>query len=158
MEEKLFMVFTQTLYHKITKAFWGPKFSMHMMGNLSGALSYYWGDKGMVESGMHVGHLAFCMARVMGCNPIILVGMDLAFTEDKFHAESIETNVNISTSDQITDEEAAAKSRSRCRLDSQFVILDNCTVERNFIAFLTPCVCKRIGTLQFIPLNGEIQP
>ncbi|MBW1853490.1 MAG: DUF115 domain-containing protein [Deltaproteobacteria bacterium] len=104
MDEKLFMVFTQTLYHKITKTFWGPKFSMHMSGSLSGALSHYWGNKGIVSPGMHVGHLAFCMAEAMGCNPIILVGMDLAFTEDKFHAESIETNVPISTSHQTTDE------------------------------------------------------
>jgi len=104
MDEELFMVFTQTLYHKITKTFWGPKFTMHQSDNISSILSHYWGDKGIVSTGMHVGHLAFCMAKEMGCNPIIMVGMDLAFTEDKFHAESIETNLNFSTSYQTTDE------------------------------------------------------
>ncbi|MBW1856396.1 MAG: DUF115 domain-containing protein, partial [Deltaproteobacteria bacterium] len=105
MDEKLFMVFAQTLYHKITTTFWGPKFTMHQSDNLSSALSYYWGDKGSVSSGMHVGHLAFCMARNIGCNPIILVGMDLAFTGNKLHAEDIETNVPISPSEQYASED-----------------------------------------------------
>jgi len=105
MDEKLFMVFAQTLYHKITTTFWGPKFTMHQSDNLSSALSYYWGDKGSVSSGMHVGHLAFCMARNIGCNPIILVGMDLAFTGNKFHAEDIETSVPISPSEQYASED-----------------------------------------------------
>jgi len=104
LDRKLYMVFTQTLYHKITKAFWGPKFSMHMEGRLSSVLGYYWGDKGSVESGMHVGHLAFCMAREMGCNPIILTGMDLAFTGDKYHAEDIETNARFAASWQSASE------------------------------------------------------
>ncbi len=29
LEEKLFMVSTQTVYHKITKSFWGPVFSIN---------------------------------------------------------------------------------------------------------------------------------
>ncbi len=41
----------------------------------------------------------------MGCDPIILVGMDLAFTGNKFHAEDIETNVPISTSEQYASED-----------------------------------------------------
>ena len=104
IDEELFLVFTQTLYHKITKNFWGPKFSMHMSGNLSDTLSYYWGDKGSVASGMHVGHLAFCLARAIGCNPIILAGMDLAFTGDKYHAEDIETNETYGTSEHFATE------------------------------------------------------
>lgn len=104
MDDKLFMVFTQTLYHKITKIFWGPKFSMNQTGNLSSVLSYYWGDKGSVSSGMNVGHLAFGMARAMGCNPIILVGMDLAFTGDKSHAEDLEGEFKYSPTEQFTSE------------------------------------------------------
>jgi len=92
VEEKLFMVFSQTMHHKITKTFWGPKFVMHMAGSLSNILSYYWGDKGSVSAGLHVGHLAFTLANAMGCNPIIMVGMDLAYTEDKIHAQELETS------------------------------------------------------------------
>ena len=105
MDEKLFMVFSQTLHHKITKRFWGEKFVMHMTDRLSGILSHYWGNKGTIPPGLHVGHLAFCLARAMGCDPIILVGMDLAFTGNKFHAEDIETNVPISPSEQYACED-----------------------------------------------------
>ncbi len=105
MDEKLFMVFSQTSYHKITKAFWGEKFVMHMTDHLSSILSYYWGNKGNISPGLHVGHLSFCLARAMGCDPIILVGMDLAFTGNKFHAEDIETNVPISPSEQYACED-----------------------------------------------------
>jgi tetratricopeptide (TPR) repeat protein len=104
MDEKLFMVFCQSLNHKITKSFWGPKFTMHQAARLSHILSYYWGDKGNLPSGMHVGHLSFCLARVMGCNPIILVGMDLAFAGDKFHAEDIETKVPITPLEEFSSE------------------------------------------------------
>ena len=105
MDEKLFMVFSQTLHHKITKRFWGEKFVMHMTDRLSGILSHYWGNKGNIPPGLHVGHLAFCLARTMGCDPIILVGMDLAFTGNKFHAEEIETNVPISPSEQYASDD-----------------------------------------------------
>ncbi|MCK5254932.1 MAG: tetratricopeptide repeat protein, partial [Deltaproteobacteria bacterium] len=67
--------------------------------------SHYWGNKGTIPPGLHVGHLAFCLARAMGCDPIILVGMDLAFTGNKFHAEDIETNVPISPSEQYACED-----------------------------------------------------
>ncbi|MCK5188177.1 MAG: motility associated factor glycosyltransferase family protein, partial [Deltaproteobacteria bacterium] len=105
IDEKLFMVFSQTLYHKIAKTFWGPKFVMHMTDRLSGILSHYWGNKGTIPTGLHVGHFSFCLARAMGCDPIILVGMDLAFTGNKFHAEDIETNVPISPSEQYACED-----------------------------------------------------
>ena len=105
MDEKLFMVFSQTLYHKITKCFWGEKFVMHMTDRLSGILSHYWGNKGAIPPGLHVGHLAFGLARAMGCDPIILVGMDLAFTGNKFHAEDIETSVPFSPSEQYASED-----------------------------------------------------
>ena len=104
IDEELFLVFTQTLYHKITKTFWGPKFAMNHLGNLSHILSYYCEDKGTVASGLHVGHLAFCLAEAIGCNPIIMVGMDLAFTGNKVHAEDIETQLPMYTSERFTSE------------------------------------------------------
>ena len=88
------MVFSQTLYHGITRSFWGPKFSIHQTGNLSAILSYYWGDKGSIHPGLHVGHLSYCLAQAMGCTPIILVGMDLAFTGDTLHAADIRSTVD----------------------------------------------------------------
>jgi cytochrome c-type biogenesis protein CcmH/NrfG len=104
MNDKLYMVFSQTLHHTITKKFWGEKFVLGSHDSLSTILSYYWGDKGYVSTGLHVGHLAFCLASVMGCNPIILTGMDLAFSGDKVHAEDIETKENYASSDRFASE------------------------------------------------------
>jgi hypothetical protein len=117
MEEKLFMVSSQTLYHKITKSFWGPVFSTNHAGQLSGSLSYYWGDKGSVTAGLHVGHLAFCLARAIGCNPIIFTGMDLAYTGDKLHAKNVESSISRTPVANLTCEDIFGNS---VRTDSAF--------------------------------------
>jgi cytochrome c-type biogenesis protein CcmH/NrfG len=104
MSDKLYMVFSQTLHHNITKKFWGGKFVLGTHDALSTVLSYYWGEKGYVPTGLHVGHLAFCLANAMGCNPIILTGMDLAFSGDKVHAEDIETRERYVSSDTFASE------------------------------------------------------
>jgi hypothetical protein len=104
MNDKLYMVFSQTLHHNITKKFWGEKFVLGSHDTLSTILSYYWGDKGYVPTGLHVGHLAFCLASVMGCNPIILTGMDLAFSGDKVHAEDIETKEHYASAERFASE------------------------------------------------------
>jgi hypothetical protein len=117
MEEKLFMVSSQTLYHKITKSFWGPVFSLNQRGQLSDTLSYYWGDKGNVTAGLHVGHLAFCLARAIGCNPIILTGMDLAFTGDKLHAKDVKSSIGLTASANLTREDIFG---NRVRTDPAF--------------------------------------
>ena len=54
-----------------------------MNGKLNDALGYYWGDKGSISTGLHVGHLSFCLAKALGCNPIILTGMDLRLRKIK---------------------------------------------------------------------------
>ena len=105
LEEKLFMVSTQTVHHKIIKSFWGPVFSVNQGGNLSGTLSYYWGDKGTITSGLHVGHTAFCLARALGCDPIIFTGMDLAFTGDKLHAKDVLSSIDRTPLENLTCED-----------------------------------------------------
>jgi tetratricopeptide (TPR) repeat protein len=118
LEEKLFMVSTQTVYHKITKSFWGPSFSVNQGGNLSCTLSYYWGDKGSITSGLHVGHTAFCLARALGCDPIIFTGMDLAFTGDKLHAEDVQSSINRTPVEHLTCEDIFG---DRIRTDPAFL-------------------------------------
>jgi hypothetical protein len=117
MEKKLFMVSSQTLYHKITKSFWGPVFSLNQVGQLSSSLTYYWGDKGSVTAGLHVGHLAFCLARAIGCNPIIFTGMDLAYTGDKLHAKDVESSISRTPGKDMTCEDIFGNS---VRTDSAF--------------------------------------
>jgi len=44
------------------------------------------GDKGDIVFGSTVAHAAFSLARYFGCDPIILVGQDLAYTDGQLHA------------------------------------------------------------------------
>ena len=118
LEEKLFMVSTQTVYHKIIKSFWGPVFSVDQGGNLSSTLSYYWGDKGTITSGLHVGHTAFCLARALGCEPIIFTGMDLAFTGDKLHAQDVQSSINRTPVEHLNCEDIFG---DRIRTDPAFL-------------------------------------
>lgn len=43
-------------------------------------------DKGEVPPGATVAHLAYLFARHLGCDPVVLVGQDLAFTDGQYYA------------------------------------------------------------------------
>ncbi len=49
-------------------------------------LKIFWGEKGSLKSGGSVSTTAFDLARFFGCNPIIFVGQDLAYTGLKTHS------------------------------------------------------------------------
>ncbi len=44
-------------------------------------------EKGVIDTGPSAGNMSFNLLRYLGCNPIILIGQDLAFAKDKTHAE-----------------------------------------------------------------------
>lgn len=44
------------------------------------------GDKGSLVMGATVAHVAFDIARVLGCDPIVMVGLDLSYPEGRHHA------------------------------------------------------------------------
>lgn len=48
------------------------------------------GTRGTLPAGATVSHLAFYLAAYMGCNPIIFVGQDLAFTGHVFYVPGVE--------------------------------------------------------------------
>ncbi|HEX3047063.1 MAG TPA: 6-hydroxymethylpterin diphosphokinase MptE-like protein [Bacillota bacterium] len=56
-------------------------------------------DFGMIKSGFSVSHTALDLANKLGCDPIILIGQDLAYTGDKRYADS--TNQNVISRDQL---------------------------------------------------------
>ncbi|MCK5256143.1 MAG: tetratricopeptide repeat protein, partial [Deltaproteobacteria bacterium] len=66
----------------------------------------------------------------MGCDPIILVGMDLAFTGNKFHAEDIETLVPISPSEQYACEDIFGKIVNSDPAFKSFVIELNSEIKK----------------------------
>jgi len=49
-------------------------------------LSRFWGSKGKLNCGGSVSTTAFDLARFFGCNPVIFVGQDLAFSSFKTHS------------------------------------------------------------------------
>jgi hypothetical protein len=46
----------------------------------------------MVDHGCHTTYSAFCLAFMMGCNPIVFVGCDYAFTDDNVHINEKKTD------------------------------------------------------------------
>jgi hypothetical protein len=77
-------------YHQILKEFQGPKF---VMGKTP-ISSWYNGiieDKGNSESGGSVANNALSIAYKMGADPIVLVGQDLAYSDDG-HSHASGTN------------------------------------------------------------------
>lgn len=67
--------------------FAGQLFVIYNHGVLSDWLSNIAGDRGHLESGGSVAHTAFQLALKMGCDPIIFVGLDLAFVGRVSHAD-----------------------------------------------------------------------
>lgn len=44
------------------------------------------GTRGQLERGATVAHLAYYLARYLGCDPVALIGQDLAFTDGQYYA------------------------------------------------------------------------
>ena len=43
-------------------------------------------DKGRLPAGATVAHLAYYLARLLGCDPVILIGQDLGFTDGQYYS------------------------------------------------------------------------
>lgn len=77
-------------YYESIRAFQGPKFtSSHVPNRIPAWLMQYVEDKGGLSSGTTVAHMSFFLARHMGCNPITMIGQDLAFPKNQVHASDL---------------------------------------------------------------------
>lgn len=77
-------------YYESIRAFHGPMFTQARTGNRIPAwLSQYVEDKGSLNPGTTVAHLSFHLARHLGCDPIVFMGQDLAFTQNRHHASDL---------------------------------------------------------------------
>ncbi|MBI3987484.1 MAG: DUF115 domain-containing protein, partial [Lentisphaerae bacterium] len=47
----------------------------------------------LVDGGQCVGHAAFELARLMGADPIVMVGFDLAYSDNRFYSKSMEVPI-----------------------------------------------------------------
>jgi Flp pilus assembly protein TadD len=92
-------------YYESIRAFQGPRFTSSQVPNRIPAwLMQYVEDKGGLASGTTVAHMSFSLARHMGCNPIVLMGQDLAFPKNQVHAGDLSL-WKIDTSDMETVED-----------------------------------------------------
>lgn len=72
------------------QTFTGPRFTVSQVPNRIPAwLMHYVGEKGGLPSGTTVAHMSFHLARHMGCDPIVFIGQDLAFPENRIHAANL---------------------------------------------------------------------
>ena len=103
MDSGVPLVTNNRAYAPLLKAWQGPKFVAatpvpgfeHMA---TGILT----NKGFIEAGGSVAHLCFGLAKLLGCNPIIFVGQDLALGESSHIAQADAAGeVNISPDGKI---------------------------------------------------------
>ena len=100
------LVTSNRSYQPIIKNWSGPKFiAASLDGNSEGTLSDFIAkEKGGLLQGGSVAHMNFGLAIKMGCNPIIMIGQDLAYTDDgrSHHALTDEAGkIDLENNDEI---------------------------------------------------------
>lgn|GEM_PF-2083038 len=86
--ENVSLLFDPKIPHSILQRFNGCKFVYQGQHSLLNWFSRMSEDKGIMGRPLTVSHLAFFLARLMGCSPIIFTGQDLNFTDDSTHAKN----------------------------------------------------------------------
>ncbi len=90
--DETILMFSPSVYHEIPRRLFGTKVSLPLPGSkfmmtLKDAL----GDPSYMATGTNVGQTCFNLARYMGCDPIILVGMDFSFPPEGGTTHASET-------------------------------------------------------------------
>lgn len=81
------LIFDVTVYPGVPRCFAGPKFTGAYDSEKERALRELLGRSyGLYRTGPSVANAAFNIAVAMGCNPVVFVGQDLAFTDWRSHA------------------------------------------------------------------------
>ncbi|TZE82174.1 motility associated factor glycosyltransferase family protein [Calorimonas adulescens] len=82
------LVYDLYLYPEIVEEYKGPKIiSVSSCPYTPWIAKELDEDFGFINAGPTVANMAFDFARQLGCNPIIFVGQDLAYTDNKTHAD-----------------------------------------------------------------------
>lgn len=82
------LVYAPTIYQLIPRNYAGPRFvaGLDVFPFADWLFSAIGEPKGVLASGPSVANTAWDLLRQMGCHPIILVGQDLAYTDNRTHA------------------------------------------------------------------------
>ena len=92
------------LFHEALKAIKGHRLYLTGSGGYDTAT---WFERELnvegedLDEGHNVVNFSLQIAAALGCNPIILVGVDLALTDQRFYAEGITTHLNLVEEDLI---------------------------------------------------------
>lgn len=81
LDEMVPLVTLNRTYAPLLKAYKGPKFISAVPFNEEGSAHSLLNDKGHLEQGGSVAHMVLQLGIHMGCNPLIMVGQDLALGE-----------------------------------------------------------------------------
>lgn len=86
------------LFHEALTAITGPR--LYLTGAGGYETARFFEDRLKIEGedleeGHNVVNFSIQIAHALGCNPIILVGVDLAFTNQRFYADGISDNLNL---------------------------------------------------------------
>lgn len=90
------------LFHKALKQIKGPHLYLTGAGGYETA---HWFEKHLqiegkdLDEGHNVVNFSLQIAQALGCNPIILIGVDLAFNDQQFYAEGIASHLNLAEED-----------------------------------------------------------
>ncbi len=91
------LVYSSVMYPLVITEYQGPRFSMGidvypyerwLYANVGT-------DKGNVKSGPSTANLAWDLLRQMQCDPIVFIGQDLAFTDNKTHAAGVSAGYDV---------------------------------------------------------------
>lgn len=86
------------LFHEALTAITGPLLFLNGEGgyDLPDWFEKQLGIEGeKLDGGHNVVNFSLQIARALGCNPIIIIGTDLAFTNDEYYAEGIASHLNL---------------------------------------------------------------
>lgn len=83
------LVFDPDCHFSIPAVYPRDKITFDTNAWLVGWSKKFIGEKGTLQKGMSVAHSAFYLSIALGCDPIVLVGVDLALPTDQTHAEGV---------------------------------------------------------------------
>lgn len=99
-QEEVPMVYLTRLYPKALFDYQGDLIVVPQNEGIIHWLGQYWGKKGGLPGCGNVGLFCFYIAEALGAEPIILIGQDLAFSQDSTHTEGIMGRKKVAPKDE----------------------------------------------------------
>lgn len=94
LESKVPLVFMDSANYKLVKEYKGPKILFSNEGMEIYVEKIVGKKVDSIYQGGSVAHVCMGLAIYLGCNPVVFIGQDLAYTGDKFHAQNAKAMKN----------------------------------------------------------------